>query len=138
VIVAVGDHPDLSELPVPTNNVTWVRFVPGRSILRSSQALIFHGGQNTAMASLIHKVPGLVFPGTDFERDFNARALARIGVGIHCAVEDFTPKKVLENTIQLLSPSYRLAAETYSREILRRGGARHAADLVIRAAEGSF
>ena len=137
-IVAVGDHPDLPELPVPTNNVTWVRFVPGRSILRGSQALIFHGGQNTAMASLIHKVPSLVFPGTDFERDFNARALARIGVGIHCAVEDFTPKKVLENTLQLLSPSYRLAAETYSWEILRGGGARHAADLVIKAAEGNF
>ena len=137
-IVAVGDHPDLPALPVPTNNVTWVRFVPGRSILRGSQALIFHGGQNTAMASLIHKVPSLVFPGTDFERDFNARALARIGAGIHCAVEDFTPKKVLENTLQLLSPSYRLAAETYSWEILRGGGARNAADLVIKAAEGNF
>jgi UDP:flavonoid glycosyltransferase YjiC (YdhE family) len=137
-IVAVGDHPDLPELPVSTNNITWVRFVPGRSILRASQALIFHGGQNTAMASLIHKVPSLVFPGTDFERDFNARALARIGVGIHCAVEDFTPKKVLENTLQLLSPAYRLAAETYSWEILKGGGARHAADLVIKAAEGNF
>jgi UDP:flavonoid glycosyltransferase YjiC (YdhE family) len=137
-IVAVGDHPDLPELPVPTNNVTWVRFVPGRSILRRSQALIFHGGQNTAMASLIDKVPSLVFPGTDFERDFNARALARIGVGIHCAVEDFTPHLVLENTLQLMSPSYRLAAETYSGEILRGGGPRNAADLVIKAAEGNF
>jgi UDP:flavonoid glycosyltransferase YjiC (YdhE family) len=135
-IVAVGDHPDLAELPVPTTNVSWVRFVPGRSILRNSKALIFHGGQNTAMASLIHKVPSLVFPGTDFERDFNARALARIGAGIHCAVKDFTPKKVLENTVELLSPLYRLAAETYSREILRGGGARHVADLVIEAAEG--
>ncbi len=137
-IVAVGDHPDLPELPVPTNNVTWVRFVPGRSILRGSQALIFHGGQNTAMASLIHKVPSLVFPGTDFERDFNARALARIGVGIHCAVEDFTPEQLLESTLQLMSPSYRLAAETYSWKILRGGGARHAADLVIKTTEGNF
>ena len=59
-------------------------------------------------------------------------------VGIHCGVEDFTPKKVLENTLQLLSPSYHLAAETYSWEILRGGGARHAADLVIKAAEGNF
>ncbi|MGB6068072.1 MAG: nucleotide disphospho-sugar-binding domain-containing protein [Desulfomonilaceae bacterium] len=137
-IVAVGDHPDLPYLPDPTENVTWVRFVPGRSILRCSQALIFHGGQNTAMASLIHKVPSLVFPGADFERDFNARALAGIGVGIHCAVEDFTPNKLLEKTRQLLSPSYGMAAETYSREILKGGGARQAADLVIRAAEGNF
>ncbi len=71
------------------------------------------------MASLIHKVPSLVFPGTDFERDFNARGLARIGAGIHCAIEDFTPKKLLEGHTQLLSRSYRLAAETYSLKILR-------------------
>ncbi|MGO9121590.1 MAG: glycosyltransferase, partial [Desulfomonilaceae bacterium] len=137
-IVAVGDHPDLQGLPDPTNNVTWFRFVPGRSILRGSQALIFHGGQNTAMASLIHKVPSLVFPGKDFERDFNARALAGIGVGINCAVEDFTPEQVLEKTRELLSPSYRSAAETYSWAVLRGGGARHAADLVLGAAEGKF
>ena len=137
-IVAVGDHPDLQELPDPTNNVTWVRFVPGRSILRVSKVLIFHGGQNTAMASLIHKAPSLVFPGTDFERDFNARALAGIGVGINCAIEDFTPERVPERTRELLSPSYRLAAETYSWAILRGGGARHAADLVLGAAEGKF
>jgi UDP:flavonoid glycosyltransferase YjiC (YdhE family) len=137
-IVAVGDHPDLQELPDSTNNVTWVRFVPGRSILRVSQALIFHGGQNTAMASLIHKVPSLVFPGTDFERDFNARGLAGIGVGIKCPIEDFTPDRVLEKTRELLSPSYRLAAESYSWAILRGGGARHAADLVLEVAEGKF
>lgn len=137
-IVAVGNSPELPELPDPTNNVTWLRFVPGRSILRGSQALIFHGGQNTAMASLIHKVPSLVFPGTDFEREFNAKALAGIGVAINCALEDFTPERVIEKTRELLSPSYRLAAATYSCAILRGGGARHAADLVLRAAEGKF
>ncbi len=56
-IVAAGDHPQSRDLPKPTSNTKWVRFVPGRSILRCSQALLFHGGQNTAMASLIHKVP---------------------------------------------------------------------------------
>jgi UDP:flavonoid glycosyltransferase YjiC (YdhE family) len=137
-IVAVGDHPELPELPNSTDNVTWVRFVPGRSILRRSQALIFHGGQNTAMASLIHKVPSLVFPGEDFERDFNARGLAGIGAGIHCEIEEFTPGQLLEKTRQLRSPSYCSAAETYSVEILSRGGPRYAADLVLRAAAGNL
>lgn len=135
-IVPVGDHPELPELPRPTSNTTWVRHVPGRSILRCSQALIFHGGQNTAMASLIHKVPSLVFPGTDFERDFNARALARIGAGLHCRVEDFTPEKLLAATREVVSVSYRLAAETYSWKILRQGGARFAGDLVLQTAKG--
>jgi len=132
-IIAVGDHPALPELPLPTRNTTWVRFVPGRSILRCSQALIFHGGQNTAMASLIHGLPSLIFPGKDFERDFNARALARIGAGIHRPAEGFTPEVVLEATRKLMAPSYRLAAEKYGEKIIRQGGARYAADLVMKA-----
>lgn len=135
-IVAVGDHPELPVLPQSTSSTTWVRHIPGRSILKGSRALIFHGGQNTAMASLIHKVPSLAFPGEDFERDFNARALARIGGGLHCRVEDFTPGKVLAATREVMSDPYHLAAETYSRKILRQGGPRFAADLILAAARG--
>jgi UDP:flavonoid glycosyltransferase YjiC (YdhE family) len=134
-VVAVGDHPELPVLPQSTSNTKWVRHVPGRSLLRESKALIFHGGQNTAMASLIHEVPSLTFPGEDFERDFNARGLARIGAGLHCKVEDFTPEKVLAATREVMSDSYRLAAETYSRKILHQGGPRFAADLVVEAAK---
>lgn len=136
-IIAVGDHPDAHNLPDPTPNAEWVRFVPGRSILGCSHALLFHGGQNTAMASVIHKVPSLIFPGQDFERDFNARGLERIGVGIRLQKEDFTPASVLEHTRRLSSPSYGLAAETYSGKVLGKGGARCAADLVLAAAEGN-
>ncbi|MEJ2715884.1 MAG: glycosyltransferase [Deltaproteobacteria bacterium] len=135
-IVAVGDHPALPTLPAATSNTTWLRFVPGRSILKRSRALLFHGGQNTAMASLLHRLPSLVFPGNDFERDFNARALARIGAGLHYPVEDFTPSQVLEGTRQLLKPSFRSAAETYAGKIARPGGPRYAADLVLQAAGG--
>ncbi|MBI5248243.1 MAG: hypothetical protein HY912_02000 [Desulfomonile tiedjei] len=132
-IVSVGDHPEVARFPKPESNVTWVRFVPGRSILRCSQAAIFHGGQNTAMASLIHKIPSLVFPGNDFERDFNARSLARVGASMRLSTEDFQPDKLLSFTRKLLEPSFGLAAETYSRKILGQGGARHAADIVLSA-----
>jgi UDP:flavonoid glycosyltransferase YjiC (YdhE family) len=134
-IVAVGDHPDLPKLPAETPNVTWLRYVPGRSMLKCSEALIFHGGQNTSVASLIYGVPSLIFPGSDFERDFNARALARIGAGIRLLAGDFTPAKVLENTRKLLTPSFRLAAEKYGRKTIRHGGARYAADLLLQAGE---
>ena len=121
-IVAVGDHPDLAELPSPTPNTTWVRFVPGRAMMQCSKALIFHGGQNTAMASLIHKLPSLIFPGQDFERDFNARALASIGAGLHMQVEDFTPERLLDATREIQGLSYALATETYSWKVQRQGG----------------
>lgn len=132
-IVAVGDHPEQPELPQSTANTTWVHFVPGRSILRCSQAVIFHGGQNTAMAALLHKVPSLAFPGQDFERDFNARSIARIGAGLHYPAEDFTPSKVLQAVRDLLNPSYALANESYSWKVLQQGGPRYAADLVLSA-----
>jgi UDP:flavonoid glycosyltransferase YjiC (YdhE family) len=134
-VVAVGDHPDVKELPESTANVTYVRFVPGRSMLQRCKALIFHGGQNTAMAALIHKLPSLIYPGKDFERDFNARSLANVGAAIHAAVENFSPEKTLELTRKLLSSSIHHTAETLSSEILSKGGPRHAADLVMKAAD---
>ncbi len=135
-IVTVGNHPAVPELPKPTSNTMWVRFVPGRSVLRCSHVVIFHGGQNTAMSALIHKVPSLVFPGHDFERDFNARSIESIGAGLRRPVEDFTPSKVLDAVLELRKPGYALANETYSRKILRQGGPRRAADLVLEAASG--
>ena len=134
-IIAVGDHPGVPHLPDPTTNTSWVRFVPGRSLLQCSKVLIFHGGQNTAMASLIHKVPSMVFPGEDFERDFNARGLARLGSSILCTLADFTPSKVLQLSRALLAPAYSLAAEKYGVNIVKRGGPRFAAELVLQAAK---
>jgi UDP:flavonoid glycosyltransferase YjiC (YdhE family) len=136
-IIAVGDHPEVPRLPDPTPNTSWVRSVPGRSLLQCSRVLIFHGGQNTAMASLIHKVPSMVFPGEDFERDFNARGLSRLGSSILCTLEDFTPSKVLQLSRELLAPSYSLAAEKYGVNILKSGGPRFAADLVLKASRGN-
>lgn len=77
-VVAVGSHPQLDGLPADTSNVTYADFVPG-TILEKSDAVIFHGGQNTLTAALMDGVPGIAVPGTDFERDFNARGLAKIG-----------------------------------------------------------
>lgn len=132
-IVAVGDHPELPDMPEPTSNTTWVRFVPGGSILSLSKALVFHGGQNTAMASLIHGVPGLVIPGGDFERDFNARGIARIGAGIHLTVEEFTPSRLLEATRELVAGAYGNASERNGKRVLELGGPRRAAELALEA-----
>ncbi|MGC8660050.1 MAG: glycosyltransferase [Desulfomonilaceae bacterium] len=131
VITAVGNHPDLPDLPPKTANVIYVRYVPGRSILKHSQALIFHGGQNTAMASIIHKVPSLIFPGTDFERNFNASSLDRIGVGMKCELCEFSPEKLLQNVRALASPHFHEAADKYSKQIQQLGGARQAAELIM-------
>ena len=132
-IVAVGDDPGLAKLPKPRPNISWVRFVPGRSILQFSHAAIFHGGQNTAMACLIHKIPSLIFPGNDFERDFNARSLEGVGAAMRLSIEEFLPERLLAYTRRLMEPSFSMAAETFGRKILRQGGSGFAADLVMKA-----
>jgi UDP:flavonoid glycosyltransferase YjiC (YdhE family) len=115
--------------------VTYVRFVPGSSILERSDALIFHGGQNTAMAALLHGVPSLIIPGSDFERDFNARSIARISAGIHMEADAFTSDQVLHATRRLLKGRYSQNAEVHGQYLKELGGPVRAAELLLSAAK---
>lgn len=135
VVVAVGSHPQLPALPESTPNVKYIRFVPGSSILERSDALIFHGGQNTAMAALLHGVPSLIIPGSDFERNFNARSIARISAGIHMEADAFTSDQVLHATRRLLKGRYSQNAEVHGQYLKELGGPARAAELVLSAAK---
>ena len=134
LVVATGAHPDLPLLPESSSNVSFFRMVPGISMLDRSDAVIFHGGQNTAMASLLHGVPSLVFPGSDFERDFNARGMARIGASIHMKSEDFTPQQIIQSVRRLVGGEYRKKASAHGQGLLQLGGPMRAADLILEAA----
>ncbi len=134
LVVATGSHPDLPALPESTSNVSFFRMVPGISVLDRSDAVIFHGGQNTAMASLLHGVPSLIFPGSDFERDFNARGMARIGAGIHMKSEDFTPGKIRDSLGGLIKGRYRHNARVHGQGLRELGGPGRAAELIAGAA----
>jgi len=134
VVIATGFHPDLPALPEDTSNVSFFRMVPGISVLDRSDAVIFHGGQNTAMASLLHGVPSLIFSGSDFERDFNARGLARIGAGMHMKTEEFVPDHLIRSTRRLVRGAYRGNAVSHGRGLRALGGPGRAAELVLKAA----
>lgn len=128
---AVGDHPELPEtLPFTPNTGCW-RFVPAGSMLERSRVLIFHGGQNTAMASLIHGVPSLGFPGFEFERDFNVRGLEAVGAGLRLPLEDFRPEALLARCRELCAPGRAKAARDMGKRISALGGARRAAEIVL-------
>lgn len=134
LLIAVGNHPDLPELPLSTDNVKYVRFIPGSSILEKCAGLIFHGGQNTAMASLIHGVPSLIIPGSDFERDFNARQLDRINTGIHMAVDDFNPDDVLQAMRKLQHDHYKEHTFRYGNALRSLKGPEKVADIILETA----
>jgi len=135
-VVAVGDHPALRELPPSTANVRYVDFVPGSSILEVCDGLVFHGGQNTAMAALLHGRPSLIIPGCDFERDFNARGIVELGAGLKLTPDEFTPGRVLRAMRELQGEGFRRRAVAHGRELAGLGGPRRAAELIIQAGKG--
>ena len=131
VVTACGHDPRLPELPKPTANTAWERFVPGRRILEAASGLLFHGGQNTAMASLLHGVPSLVFPGGEFERDFNARGLERVGAARRLDVSAFTPNRLREELASVMDdPSFSRAARIHGERLRGFGGPARAAGII--------
>lgn len=132
-VVAVGDHPALRGLPRATANVRYVDFVPGSSILEVCDGLVFHGGQNTAMAALLHGRPSLIIPGSDFERDFNARRIVELGAGLRLTPDEFTPGRVLQAVRELQGEGFQRRALAHGRELAALGGPRRAAELIVQA-----
>jgi UDP:flavonoid glycosyltransferase YjiC (YdhE family) len=76
-------------------------YLPFERLLPQASALIFHGGQSTALASLEHCLPSLVLPGRHYERRYNAARLAELGSGIHGELADLRPSRIA-NILQRL------------------------------------
>jgi UDP:flavonoid glycosyltransferase YjiC (YdhE family) len=65
-------------------------YVDAESILPGCDWTLCHGGQNTIMQSLQHGVPLLLFPGSVFERRYNARKVQAAGAGVLGEQAEFT------------------------------------------------
>jgi UDP:flavonoid glycosyltransferase YjiC (YdhE family) len=70
-------------------------YLPFDDVLPRARALVFHGGQGSALASLHHGVPSLVVPGRHYERAYNAGRIADLRAGVHGAIEDFLPSRLV-------------------------------------------
>ncbi len=133
-VIATGDHPDLPATLPRTPGTACFRFVPAGSMLAVASVLIFHGGQNTAMASLLHGAPSLIFPGYEFERDFNARGLEAVGAGVRLPPEAFTAKEILDRCREMGDGDRSRAAAAMGRELAALGGPAKAAELIVETA----
>ncbi|MBN1428338.1 MAG: hypothetical protein JXB07_08130 [Anaerolineae bacterium] len=65
-------------------------YVPTDILLPQCDWVICHGGQNTIIQSLLHGVPLIIFPGSIFERRYNAAKIEQSGAGIMGEVNRFT------------------------------------------------
>ncbi len=105
-------------------------FVPQRAVLRSSAAVVTHGGLNTVLDALAAGVPLVVVP-LAFEQGAIAARVERSGAGVVIPRRGLTAEAVAEALRKVLAePSYRERAEALRDEIAAAGGVSRAADLV--------
>jgi UDP:flavonoid glycosyltransferase YjiC (YdhE family) len=95
VICTLGDGADDSVLAGAPANVRFERYLPHSSILPGCQAMLCHAGFNTMMGCLSAGVPLVCVPlGSD--QEFNARKIARGGLGIWLRDEEASVERIRE------------------------------------------
>lgn len=118
------------ELPnIP--NVKFVTTLPGSTAIRSSDLVITHGGGNTVTNALLQGKPLMIFSHFYAERDYNGRAVERLGAGINFRTEEFTSSSLLSHTKKMLSDkSYQTNSIKVGTAMKKFGGSKRAVDLL--------
>ena len=110
--------------PCIENNIHVDRRFDFHELLQEAAMVISHGGQNSMTQSLLHGVPLLVCPGKIFERQYNAKAIARLGAGKVIREHEFTARAVRNVLHEYRSiPSFRENARKAGTELHELGGA---------------
>jgi zeaxanthin glucosyltransferase len=121
-------------LPDPPGNVLVVPSVPVLALLPQLDAVISHGGMNTANEALAHGVP-LVLAPIRHDQPVVASQVVRAGAGIRVPFNRVRPGQLREALVSILDdPSYRNAAKRIAESFAAAGGAPAAAARLERAA----
>jgi UDP:flavonoid glycosyltransferase YjiC (YdhE family) len=111
-------------------------YLPFDRVLPQADAVIFHGGQGTAMASLSYGVPSIVVPGDHYERQYTARRLMGLRAAIGAEIPDLRPSRFRTLLREILGDRrYERGAEDARQVLQQFGGAVAAAGIVEAAAE---
>jgi UDP:flavonoid glycosyltransferase YjiC (YdhE family) len=114
-------------------NVRFYRRLPGLSVIRHASVVISHGGANTVTAAAMSGVPQLIHSGRYAERDYNGRAIQRLGAGLNLRLDRMNGPDLRTDVMSVdRSASVRSAAQRLGREILSLGGAAQAVSLMER------
>lgn len=109
-------------------NVIFRPFWDTENLIPRCDWVLCHGGHNTIIQSLSHKVPLIVFPGPIFERRFNAGMVERAGAGYFGERSDFR-EDWLTQAIRGRAPCAACAA-ALGEKIRAMGGASKAVELM--------
>jgi len=105
----VGEVPD---------SVRVVSGLPLHAVLPTCSAVVFHGGGNTMLGSMLEGVPALAIS-ANFERRFNTGYMVQAGAGLLLDPDTLQPGEIADAVRALLEdPAHRAAAEAVRDEML--------------------
>ncbi len=94
VILSTGTGQELPNNLETAENITISEWVPVNKVIPQCDLMIHHGGHGCCLQSIGHGVPSLVIPTMD-EREYNARQLYDMGVGLFILPEELNPELLL-------------------------------------------
>lgn len=134
VIMSVGDIIDLAQLGTIPENITVERSVNQMEVLQKADVFVTHCGMNSVNEALYYQVPLVLFPQTN-EQGGVAYRVNELGAGIYLKENSVAAvKEAVEEVMN--NPSYKKCAKSIAESFYRCGGAKEAADKILKAAEG--
>jgi zeaxanthin glucosyltransferase len=128
LVLAMGELAGTAALP---EGVQAVRYAPQLTLLARARALITHGGANSVMEALAHRVPLLVSPICN-DQPHNARFVERASAGFSLDLSEASPGEVRARLATLCAEGpERAAAARIAASYAEAGGARAAANAVL-------
>ncbi len=131
VICGIGYHYDVKKIPKSIDNIKFERYIPAQAVMKSSDLVIFHGGQDTMLMSLLYGVPSIVIPGQHFEREYNAINLAKQGVCKNIQIYAFRPNRLRTLSTEVMTGNYKEHANKLSERVKFFGGTDSCVDTII-------
>ncbi len=132
LILSVGNSVDPADLGGLPAHVTAAQSVDQMAVLADCDAFLTHCGMNSVSEALYCKVPLVLFPQTNEQRGV-ANRTAELGAGILLSRADAASIRAAVDKI-LTDGSCKAAAERISASFRAAGGAKKAAEAILKAA----
>ncbi|TVX91707.1 macrolide family glycosyltransferase [Paenibacillus agilis] len=95
VVLVVGKHLATEQLQTVPDNFEVHATVPQLAVLQHAKLFISHGGMNSTMEAMLHRVPLVVIPQMQ-EQERTANRVATLGLGYYLKPEGVTVEKLRE------------------------------------------
>lgn len=126
--------PHYTSLHIP--NILFSRHLPGSAAIRVSDVVITHGGGNTITNAFLWHKPVMIFSHLYAERDYNGRAVERLGAGMNFRTEQFNPRDIVRNLNKIIGDTRFIKnAQDIGNSIRQLGGSTRALELLEALAE---